>query len=96
MTTTTTATETVKFEVGETYYDRSSCNWDCIFRVTVTKRTAKSVWIIDPMDQDKTPKRKAIKDFGDGVERFYPHGRYSMASVIRADRKAADLDKEAA
>lgn len=88
MNATTTAT---KFEAGTTYYDRSACNWDCIYRVTVVRRTAKSVWITESHG-DREPKRRAIVDYGDGIERFYPFGRYSMASVMRADRTVAELD----
>ena len=87
----TTATTTAKFEAGTTYYARSACDWDCIYRVTVVRRTAKSVWITDPHSDGK-PKRRAIVDYGDGVERFYPFGRYSMAAVMRADRTAAELE----
>ena len=34
-----------KFEAGRTYWTRSICDSECIHRVTIEKRTAKSVWI---------------------------------------------------
>jgi hypothetical protein len=78
----------VRFVVGEEYYDRSSCDYDCIFRVTVTKRTAKSVWFM----YHGTEKRAKIHQWS-GVETFMPFGSYSMAAVMSADRLSSKLAK---
>lgn len=94
-TTTTTAQEIAKFEVGETYYDRSSCDWDTIFRFKITRRTEKSIWFVDPREPEAAPKRRSIRVFGD-AETFSPFGHYSMAAVASADRKASELEREAA
>lgn len=84
---TTTTNTAARFEVGTTYATRSACDWDCIYRITVVKRTERSVWIEDPHDGGKV-KRRAIVDCGDDVERFFPWGRYSMAPMISATRPA--------
>lgn len=34
-----------KFEVGRTYATRSVCNSECIFKITIIKRTEKTVTI---------------------------------------------------
>lgn len=78
--------EVVAFEVGTEYYDRSSCDYDCIFRVTVTKRTDKSVWFMYHGEE----KRAKIHVWS-GVESFKPFGSYSMAAVMSADRPSSKL-----
>lgn len=69
---------TASFETGKTYWTRSVCNHDCIFEVTVAKRTAKTITTTDG-------KRLGIKIWGD-VEQVAPYGRYSMAAIIGADK----------
>ena len=32
-----------KFEIGKEYFDRSACNYDCIFTIKIIKRTEKAV-----------------------------------------------------
>lgn len=76
-------TET-KFEAGRTYYTRSVCDHECIFRFEVVRRTARSVWIVEP-GSSKPPARKAISVW-QGVETIKPHGSYSMAPILSADR----------
>lgn len=72
----------MKFRVGQTLASRSLCDHDCIFRGEVLKRTAKTV-TVRTMDGEK---RCKIHDW-DGVEVIYPFGRYSMATIFRADRE---------
>lgn len=71
----------VAFEVGKTYSTRSACDHECIFRITVAKRTAKTI----------TTDKGAVLRIGiySGAEEVYPRGRYSMAPVINATK----LDK---
>ena len=64
------------FEVGKTYQGRSVCDHDCIFSITVVRRTAKMLHT----SNGKTLKI-AIHDF---VESVKPMGNYSMAPIIRA------------
>ena len=87
--TTTTTNEIVRFETGETYYDRSAGDWDCIFRVKVERRTAKSVWISG--DLIDGVQRRGIYVY-EGREQIRPFGSYSMCAIMSADRKASDLD----
>ena len=71
----------MKFEPGKTYWTRSICNYDCIFKITIAKRTAKFV---------TTTEGKRLGVFiRDCVEQVRPHGNYSMAAIIRADKEAA-------
>lgn len=91
-TTTTTAQETAKeignaFEVGQTYYSRSMCDYDCIFTVKVLARNGSKL-TLENWD-GKTIKKMAKKD-ENGVE-FFADGRYSMAPIFRANKKAEDI-----
>lgn len=91
-TTTTTAQETATesgnaFEVGQTYYSRSMCDYDCIFTVKVLARNGSKL-TIENWD-GKTIKKMAKKD-ENGVE-FFADGRYSMAPIFRANKKADDI-----
>lgn len=70
-----------KFEAGKTYEGRMICDYDLIERITIAKRTEKSV---------VTTEGKRLKiHVWDGAELVYPNGQYSMATIIRAERVAA-------
>ena len=72
---------TTQFEPGKTYWTRSICDSDCIVRVTVVSRTAKTI---------KTNKGKVLRVYTyEGVERVKPWGSYSMCPIVGADRVAA-------
>lgn len=78
------------FEVGKIYATRSICDWDCIYRFLVTKRTATSVWVVacnhegKPWNEDPVT-RRSIKVWS-GVETIKPHGTYSMSATLSADK----------
>ena len=59
-----------KFEVGKTYYTRSACDHNCIYRFTVISRTAKMVTVIDGSQEAE--------------ELIHPYGHYSMAPCVEA------------
>jgi len=65
-----------QFAIGKTYSTRSVCNYDCIFSITVSKRTAKTLTTTD----GKILRIKIDREF----EYVMPEGRYSMAPVISA------------
>ena len=66
----------MKFEAGKTYTTRSACDHDCIIRVAVAKRTAKTI---------TTDKGKVLRvGVYDGAEFVRPWGSYSMAPIVRA------------
>ena len=67
-----------KFEAGKTYVGRSVCDADCIIRVRVAKRTAKTITTAEG-------KTLRIAEW-QGVEQVKPWGSYSMAPIISADR----------
>ena len=75
---------TKQFEVGKTYSTRSACDYDCIFTFTVTKRTAKTVTVRSNLGEVA----RKVRVY-DGAEHLYPHGIYSMAAIISADKEAA-------
>lgn len=81
---TTTTDKPTTFEIGETYYCQSACNSDTIFEWTVIGRTVKTITVLD--DSGDT-KRRGVKVDDDGIEWAMPDGSYSMAPVIRADRR---------
>jgi hypothetical protein len=67
-----------KFETGKTYYTRSVADYDTIVRVTVAKRTDKTI-------VTAAGDRLKIKVW-DGIEQVKPWGSYSMAPIVGADR----------
>ena len=69
----------MKFKANTTYQTRSICDHECIFSLTVAKRTAKTIITTEG-------KRLRISEY-EGVEQVFPYGRYSMAPVIRASRE---------
>mgnify|MGYP001024731405 FL=1 len=76
--------ENLRFEVGKTYQTRSICNHDCIFKITITKRTEKFV-TVDKRGETTRCKIHMI----DGKEVIFPYGQYSMCPVFHADDIAA-------
>jgi hypothetical protein len=70
------------FQVGRTYFDRSACDHECIFRFTITGRTAKTV---SYTTREGKVQRRGVTVW-DGVEQFLPFGRYSMCAIVRADK----------
>ncbi len=75
---------TKQFQVGRTYFDRSACDYDCIFSFTILARTAKSVTV--KVHNNTVRRGLTVRD---GIEQFKPFGSYSMAAVVRADKLAA-------
>lgn len=78
--------QALKFEVGKTYFTRSICDHNCIFKATIVKRTAKTV-IIDEGD-GKLKRCKIHTDLGED-EAIFPHGVYSMCPIIHSKNIAA-------
>lgn len=72
-----------KFEAGRTYYTRSICDHNCIFSMTVTSRTAKTIKA-EVGGKAKTLRITTIF----GMEEVSPLGRYSMSPIIKADDTA--------
>lgn len=71
------------FEIGKTYYTRSICDSNLIHKVTVTKRTAKTVTV-----EGWRNKRCKIYIAADGDEFILPES-YSMAPRFCASREVA-------
>lgn len=65
-----------QFEAGKTYTTRSICDHDCIIRVAVAARTAKTI----TTEKGKTLRIRLI----DGIESVKPWGSYSMAPIVTA------------
>lgn len=66
------------FQPGKTYETRSICDSNCIFSITVARRTAKTI---------TTTSGKLLRiSVYDGVEMVRPYGNFSMAPIIRAER----------
>jgi hypothetical protein len=73
---------TKAFQIGSTYSSRSACDYDTVFSFTVIGRTKKFITVTDRHGQTR---RVGVSIWND-VEQAMPHGRYSMAAVISADR----------
>jgi len=71
-----------QFEIGKEYTARSICDSDCIFKITITGRTAKTV----SYNYLGRSRRSALHVDQDG-EWIQPD-RYSMAPTFRASRTA--------
>jgi hypothetical protein len=69
-----------QFETGKTYSTRSICDHNCIFKVTVLSRTAKTI------TTDRGLHRITISENAETVK---PWGSYSMCPVISATDTAA-------
>ena len=69
-----------KFQTNGFYTTRSICDSNCIFRVLILKRTAKTVTVRD--DQGRSYRCKIYTDH-DGSEYIKPFGNYSMAPIFR-------------
>lgn len=67
-------------KAGQTLTARSTCDWDCVFRVTVTARKG-SFATVKVMGSEK---RVKINRDSDGNEYVYAMGKHSMAPVFRA------------
>lgn len=76
---------TIQFKIGRTYSARSACDHECIFSFTVLSRTEKMVTL---EDKHGGTKARRVKLDDAGVEMIAPHGRYSMAPMIYADRES--------
>ena len=74
-----------KFEVGKTYYTRSACDHNCIYRFTVISRTAKMVTVIDGLGE-KLKRKVSEWQYGsqEAEELIHPYGHYSMAPCVGA------------
>lgn len=81
-------TQAAAFEVGKTYYVRSIGDWNCIWRFTVVRRSASSVWVTGCNDNDAAKvERRGIGEYN-GREMFSPFGRYSMSPTVYAENVA--------
>lgn len=71
-----------QFVPGMTYTTRSLCNYDCIYKMQVIDRTAKTIVVL----WDGKEKRLRVKrDLHTDTEFVLPAGRYSMCPVIHAE-----------
>lgn len=68
------------FIVGNTYTTRSICDIDCIFSITVAKRTAST---IVTTEGKMLRINKKLSEYNN-AETVYPMGQYSMAPKIKA------------
>ena len=74
----TTATAT-QFQIGRSYSTRSIGDIDCVYSYEILSRSQATVTI--SIEGKEVKRRVAVRE---GVETFYPMGKYSMAPVIRA------------
>lgn len=81
------APEAVKFVPGVTYYTRSIGDHNCIWRFTVVRRTASSVWVSGDFHNGGAVQRRKVEEYN-GAETFSPFGRYSMSPSVYADKIA--------
>lgn len=70
------------FEIGKTYSTRSICDYECIFRFAIVRRTAKTV----TFTYHGKEQTRGVRVGSDGVEHCSPLGRYSMSPTISADK----------
>lgn len=73
----------IRFEVGDELTARSAGDYDCVWRFTVTKRTARFI----TLEQDSGETMRVGVREHDGEEWASPFGSYSLAPVVRAGRQ---------
>ncbi|MCH9712697.1 MAG: hypothetical protein K0U20_08755 [Proteobacteria bacterium] len=71
------------FKQGDKLATSSICDSECIFEAEVLKRTKCTVTIRQRGYDDK---RCNVVHDDEGNEMIYPHGRYSMCTIYRANR----------
>jgi len=73
-----------KFEINKTYECRSICDHNCVWRYTVTARTAATITVVD--DHNEVKKFRIIKSISEyrNAESVYPLGKYSMCPILSA------------
>lgn len=76
------------FEVGRSYATRSMTDYDSWFRVTVVRRTKKTVWL-NVEGRRSGDVRTCRVHLNDGVETIKPCGTYSLCPVIWATSEDA-------
>ena len=83
--------KTVKFTVGDAFTCRSVCDHNCVWTFIVTKRTEKTITVCE-VNEDGSLRGTGPGMFRvrvwHGVETVMPHGRFPMAPVLAADKKA--------
>ena len=71
------------FKTGDKLATSSICDSECIFQAEVIKRTKCTVTILM---YGRETKRCNVQTDETGNEFIYPHGRYSMCAIYRANR----------
>jgi hypothetical protein len=71
-----------KFEVGKTYWTTSICDSECVYTITVIRRTAKTLYVTEHGEAKTLRIKIGFRDH----EQVKPHGSYSMAATISADK----------
>lgn len=72
-----------KFEAGKTYFTRSICDHNCIYKVAVISRTAQTIRASVDGEAPRTLRISLYRD----IEQVKPKGNYSMAPIVSADRE---------
>lgn len=74
-----------KFEINKTYECRSACDHNCVWKYTVTARTASTITVVD--DHNEVKKLRIIKNISEyrNAESVYPLGKYSMCPILSAE-----------
>ena len=73
-----------RFEVGSTYSMKSICDHNCVWFVKILKRS--KCYLTVKISGTIQPVRCRIKHYISG-EYIYPLGRYSMAPMLKSERK---------
>ena len=73
-----------KFEAGKTYFMRAIGDHECVWKYTVTKRTASTVTLDNGKETILCKINKKVSEWNN-TESVFPLGRYSMAPVLRAE-----------
>lgn len=73
-----------KFEIGKTYECRSACDHNCVWKYTVTARTAATITVVD--EYNKVFKFRINMQTSEyrNAESVYPLGKYSMCPILTA------------
>lgn len=83
----------IRFAVGKTYFMRSPCDHECVWKIKITARTANRVTCtaVGLANTGSEPSSfvRGIK-IHNGVETCRPHGAFSMNPILTAERIVAE------
>lgn len=83
----------IRFQTGALYFSRSIADHECIIRVQVIRRTAKSVWVEDWKDYSNVVRRsiKIREDYNGRPIETFADSSWRFSADKTTDERALNL-----